>query len=77
MLAKGILKQDPEANIWAQEGLEMGVEKSPQKGNHNLYCSHNILRVIKSRRLRWTGLVPRMEEGRNDFEILTGKPIEQ
>ena len=32
----------------------------------------NIVRVIKSRRLRWTGLVARMEEGRSAFIILTG-----
>ena len=30
-------------------------------------------RVIKSRRLRWTGHVARMEEGRSAFKILTGK----
>ena len=28
--AKGIWKQDPEANIWIQEGWEWGVEKAPQ-----------------------------------------------
>ena len=41
---------------------------------HSLYCSPNIVRVIKSRRLRWTGHVARMEEGRSAFKILTGKP---
>ena len=30
--------------------------------------------MIKSRTLRWAGHVARMEEGRNVFEILTGKP---
>jgi len=30
--------------------------------------------VIKSRRLRWTVHVARMEEGRSAFKILTGKP---
>ena len=30
--AKGIWKHDPEANIWAQEGWECGVEKAPQWG---------------------------------------------
>ena len=30
--------------------------------------------MIKSRRLRWAGHVARMEESRNAFEILTGKP---
>ena len=36
--------------------------------------SPNIVRVIKSRRLRWAGHVARMEEGRSGFKILTGKP---
>ena len=33
-----------------------------------------IVRVIKSRRLRWAGHVARMEEGRIGFKILTYKP---
>ena len=41
---------------------------------HNFYHSPNIVRVIKSRRLRWAGHVARMEEGRSAFKILTGKP---
>jgi hypothetical protein len=40
---------------------------------HSLDRSPNILRVIKSRRLRWIGHVARMEEGRGVFKILTGK----
>ena len=40
---------------------------------HSLYRSRNIVRVIKSRRLRWEGNVLRMEEGRNAFSILKGK----
>ena len=39
-----------------------------------LFRSPNIVRVIKSRRLRWAGHVARMEEGRDAFKILTGKP---
>ena len=34
----------------------------------------NKVRVIKSRRLRWTGNLARMEEGRSAFKILIGKP---
>ena len=30
--AKGIWKQDPEENIWVQEGWEFEVEKVPQRG---------------------------------------------
>ena len=39
-----------------------------------MYRSPNIVRVIKSKRLRWAGNVARMEEGRSAFKILTGKP---
>ena len=39
-----------------------------------MYRSPNIVRVIKSRRLRWAGHVARMEEGRTAFKILTSKP---
>ena len=35
----------------------------------NLYRSHSIVRVTKSRRLRWAGHVARMEEGRRAFNI--------
>ena len=38
------------------------------------YRSPNIVRVIKSRTFRWAGHVARMEENRNAFKILTGKP---
>ena len=41
---------------------------------HSLYRSPNIVRVIKFRRLRWSGNLTRMEEGRSSFKILTGKP---
>ena len=41
---------------------------------HSLYRSPNIVWVIKSRKLRWSGHVARMEEGRSAFKILTSKP---
>ena len=39
-----------------------------------MYRLPNIIRVIKSRRLRWAGHVGRIEEGRTAFKILAGKP---
>ena len=39
-----------------------------------MYRSPNIVRVIKSRRLRWAGHVATMEESRSAVKILTGKP---
>jgi transcription termination factor 2 len=41
---------------------------------HNLYPLPNIIRMIKSRRLRWAGHVARMVETRNAYRILVGKP---
>jgi hypothetical protein len=41
---------------------------------HNLYSSPHIIRQIKSRRMRWEGHVARMEEGRNVYRVLVGKP---
>ena len=38
------------------------------------YYSPNIVRVIKSRRMRWAGHVERMEEGRGVHKVLVGKP---
>jgi hypothetical protein len=41
---------------------------------HNLYSSSDIIRQIKSRRMRWAGHVARMGEGRNLYTVLVGKP---
>jgi hypothetical protein len=40
----------------------------------NLYSSPNIIRVIKSRRMRWAGHVARMGEGRGVYRVLVGRP---
>jgi hypothetical protein len=42
--------------------------------DHNLYSSPSIIRIIKSRRMRWAGYVARMGEKRNACRILVGKP---
>jgi len=41
---------------------------------NDLYCSSNIVRVIKSRRMRWAGHVARMGERRGVYRVLVGKP---
>ena len=39
-----------------------------------MYRSPNIVRVIRSRRLRWASHVAKMEEGTRAYKMLTGKP---
>jgi hypothetical protein len=41
---------------------------------HNLYSSSGIIRIIKSRRMRWAGHVAPMGEKRNVYRLLVGKP---
>jgi hypothetical protein len=40
---------------------------------HNLYSSSSIIRIIKSRRMRYAGHVARMGEKKNEYRILVGK----
>jgi hypothetical protein len=42
-----------------------------------LYYSQNIIRIIKSRRMRWAGHVAPMGEKRNAYRILVGKSEEK
>jgi hypothetical protein len=39
-----------------------------------LYSSPDIIRQIKSRRMRWAGHVARMGEGRKLYRVLVGRP---
>jgi hypothetical protein len=41
---------------------------------HNIYPSPNIVRVIKSRNMRWAGHVAPMGEGRGVYRVLVGWP---
>jgi hypothetical protein len=41
---------------------------------NDLYSLHNIVRVVKSRRMRWAGHVARMGEGRGVHRVLVGRP---
>jgi hypothetical protein len=55
-------KRDEETEEWRKEELK------------DLYCSRNLLRVIKSRRIRWAGQVTRMGERRGVYRVLVEKP---
>ena len=44
---------------------------------NDLYSSPNIVRVIKSRRMKWAGHVARMGERRGVYRVLVGKPEEE
>ena len=44
---------------------------------NDLYCSPNIVLVIKSRRMRWVRHVVRMGERRGVYRVLVGKPEEK
>jgi len=41
---------------------------------NDLYCSPNIVRVIKSRRVRWAGHVARRGEERSVYRVFVGEP---
>jgi len=41
---------------------------------NDMYCSPNIVRVIKSRRMRWAGHVARVGKKKGGYRVLMGKP---
>jgi hypothetical protein len=51
-----------------------GWRKLHNEGLHNLYSSPIIIRIIKSKRLRWAGHVTRMRERREAYRIFMGNP---
>jgi hypothetical protein len=50
------------------------LKKLHNEDLHILYSSPNIIRQIKSRRMRWAGHVARMGEDRQVYKVLVGKP---
>jgi hypothetical protein len=41
---------------------------------HDLYSSPRLIRIIKSRRMRWAGHIARMGKKMNVYRLLVGKP---
>ena len=57
-----------------RDGVRGEWRKLHNEELNDLYSSPNIVRLIKSRRMRWAGHVARMEEGRGVFKVLVRKP---
>jgi hypothetical protein len=57
-----------------RDGVMGGWRKLYNEELHNLYSSPSIIRIIKSRRMRWAGHVAWMGEKRNVYRLLVGKP---
>jgi hypothetical protein len=58
-------KKDEEMGEW---------RKLHNKELQDLYSSPSIIRIIKSRRMRWVSHVARMGEKRNSYRLFVGKP---
>jgi len=54
--------------------LDTRGRKQHNKELHNFYATPYSVRVIKSRRMRWTVHVARMTEVKSAYNILVGKP---
>jgi hypothetical protein len=57
-----------------RDGVTSGWRKLHNEELDNLYTSQSIIRIIKSRRMRWAGHVARIGEKRNMYRFLVGKP---
>jgi hypothetical protein len=67
--------QNAKDNIWTKAGCSDGrVEKAHNKELCDLYASPSIIRIIKSRRMRWVGHVAQMGQKWNMHRLLIGKP---
>jgi hypothetical protein len=56
-----------------RDGVTGGWRKLHNEELHNLYASPSIIRIIKSRMMRWAGHVARMGEKRNVYRNARGK----
>jgi hypothetical protein len=56
-----------------RDGVKGGWRKLHNEELRDLYTSPSIIRIIKSRRMRWVGHVARMGEKRDVYRLLVGK----
>jgi hypothetical protein len=57
-----------------RDGVTGGWRKLHNEKLHDLYSSASIIKIIKSRRMRWAGHVVRMGEKRSVYRLLVRKP---
>jgi hypothetical protein len=57
-----------------RDEVRRGWRKMHNEELRNLYSSPSIIRMIKSRRMRWAGHVARIGAKRNAYRLLVGKP---
>jgi hypothetical protein len=60
-----------------RDEVTRGWRKLHNEELHNLHSSPNVIRMTKSRRMRWAGHVARMGEKRTAYRILVGTPEEK
>jgi hypothetical protein len=57
-----------------RDDMTWGWRKQHKEELYHLYSSPGMIRIIKSRRMRWMGHVARMGKKRNRYGFLVGKP---
>jgi hypothetical protein len=57
-----------------RDGVTGGWRKLHNEELRDFNSSPSIIRIIKSRKMRWAGHVARMGEKRNVYSLLVGKP---
>jgi hypothetical protein len=57
-----------------RDGVTEGRRKLHNEELHNLYSLPSVIRIIKSRRMKWAGHLARIGEKRKVYRLLVGKP---